>query len=309
MNIFCRDIWNIICDYIDGDITTTDIERNIKKWIKNFDLYKSELSNLCRNPSAIYFIKRMIENNLDLDWKNLSLNENILYIFDKNFFKIDWDNLCINEGGISIIEDYIKKYGKINLSKLCSNKNAIHIIKKYQLKIDWKQLSKNTNIEAIELLEKNKDKIYWKYLSGNKSAIKLIEKNLELVDWDMLILNENMDKLNIDLLENIDKRDLWNSSCLNGSLMNIIEKILDEGEKNKYYHKIDDRWIELSCNPSINIEKYNKNLYWYFVSRNPALSSVDIIEKNIDKINWKMLSSNRNYWKKYLDIKLRKYIN
>ncbi len=112
------------------------------------------------------------------------------------FFNGDEDepenHLWTNPSAIPLIEKYyVRNDWFINWEKLSSNPNAKEILERNMDQIDWDELSLNTGLWAIELLEQNQDKINWSHLCENPSAIHLIESNLDKSDLFSLNLFKN----------------------------------------------------------------------------------------------------------------------
>jgi uncharacterized cysteine cluster protein YcgN (CxxCxxCC family) len=85
------------------------------------------------------------------------------------------------------------------------NMLRFHIIKKFPAEINWRGLSRNTNPDAIKILEKNFDKIEWEELSSNPSAVHILENNPQNIYWNELSSNPNA----IHMLENNISKVCW----------------------------------------------------------------------------------------------------
>ena len=82
-------------------------------------------------------------------------------------------------------------------------------------KLDFRNLSRNPNDIALQLLQQNPDKINWLYLSSNSNdnALKLLQQNQEKIDWNCLSKNSNDNALKL-LQQNPEKIDWW---CLSSN--------------------------------------------------------------------------------------------
>lgn len=127
--------------------------------------------------------------------------------------------------------------------------------------IDWKELSGNTNLEAIELLKEKvgtgSDDLDWFKLSGNENAVDIIMNLLIHKAWNIR----------------------WNSLVHNTKAIKIIEwKLKDDPEK--------ILWVELSKNPSaIKILLANTDkIVWSSFSSNTNIINPVAIKLLIKKI-------------------------
>ena len=246
-----------------------------------------------------YTLEWVDESKFNLKEDTFNVSEAIEFIkqvVEEEPDKINWNLLCLNKNpeAIKIIEDYIEKDGE-KIDKYCwrnlsGNPSAICILEKNLDKVDWPYLSRNKN--AIHLLEKNPDKIDWSTLSRNSNAIHLLEKNPEKIDWLYLSQNKNA----IHMLEkNLDKVN-WTTLSGNPNAIHLLENNTD---------KID--WIELArnTNPKAmniinkNLKKLNESTFYSskcdyleYLFDNP--NAIHIIEKNLDKCPMLYLTVNPN---------------
>jgi hypothetical protein len=169
------------------------------------------------------------------------------------------------------------------------------------------------NERAVEYLENHTDLILDEYFFGNENALHVIKDIIrEYNDEDNCVLNYNKNAVNF--LRN--NHQYINYRILCGEAHGI--EFVDELIKNNQLDKID--WAWLSRNPAamhiLNDPKYyqyidwhniihNENAvelvknnlhmlgkYWYYICQQPYL--IDIIEQNMDNINWNGLSYNYN---------------
>ena len=267
----------------------------LKDWIP---LNKLNGEILSENPAAIDYLK---ENRNLIDWKALLRNPNPAAI----------DFLIENKNNIpTYYELLINNISPVSHNKAITNPAAIEYIKdvlnRYPDNIEWHLLSLNPN--AIELLKQkireeflhpNVDefveddplsglhniiqphyskKIDWWALSSNPNAIELLIANREKIHWDGLSANTNLKAIEL-LKEKINAENLINQRVLNN--LNYSEKIA---------------WWALSQNPNAiellkrNIDKIN----WALLSKNPNQEAIKLLKANPFKIDWNGLSINPN---------------
>ena len=91
-------------------------------------------------------------------------------------------------------------------------------------KINWSIFCRNTNSEAIKIIEQNIDNpdLNWEFLSENPSAIDLLKKNKDKIVWTYLCKNPNAIEI-INDEDNFNNIHWW---CLssNQSAIDILEK-------------------------------------------------------------------------------------
>lgn len=186
----------------------------------------------------------------------LSSNPNALSLLKHRPEIINWGSLARNPNpkAMELIEPkiYTPEFVWGGWSSLSENPNAIHLLEANPEKINWYYLSLNPN--AIHLLEENVDKIKWKHLSRNTNpnAIKLIEANPQYfwaLDWSELSCNKNAVKF-------IEKHYKEYSSRINWAYITITPKIEWEIMLQSWtlWLYIHINWEDLSLNPTaINI--------------------------------------------------------
>ncbi len=306
---FIPEIWNIICDYIDGDIKVKLLEDKVNKYFKP----------LCSNPSAIYILERNIKK---INWYELSKNKAAIHLLEKYPDKIIYSYL-LSENPIAfhILQ---KNQDKIDWSHFSSNTNplCLNLFQKNLDKLNWLILSRNPI--AIPILEQNPNKIDWYYLSENPSAIHLLEKNIDKINWknlskntsinlfDKKLLDNNIDKLDFVLLsqnpsainileDNIHRID-WTHLCYNTSAIKLIEENMEKVYFGIVYLNYNKSAIKL-------LEKYPDKIQWNTLSMNQNLHLLDnkLLEKNSRKL--KYLHLNTSFWNKYPDKLLRNLFN
>jgi len=116
--------------------------------------------------------------------------------------KLNWYFLSENPNAIDLIRERIEN--EKNLSNYEYKRMPL------SSKVSWDNLSRNTDDEAIELLEENYDKINWQILSSNPNAIHLLE---ERVKYQLKLEEED----NLDSLETKEKIN-WGSLSANPAI-------------------------------------------------------------------------------------------
>lgn len=153
----------------------------IKLIEKNFHLLKKTKRDvLYANPAALHLLDLRPKS---IQWDYLSSNSNPIAIklLKENIHEIYWTYLSANPAAIEILTE---NQDKIIFRTLAANPNAISLIKKYMNKIDIIYLCYNTNLEILDIVEKQLDKlINWAPLSKNPSAIKILQKNQDKINW------------------------------------------------------------------------------------------------------------------------------
>jgi hypothetical protein len=239
-------------------------------------------NNMSSNPNAINFLR----NNIKLiDWKDLSLNENINQILDiykkKDIYYfiienlLDWNNLSDNLGAIELLKKYPNKINWVRLSRNPAS-GAIELLEQNIEKVDWNELCLNENPAAIKLLEKykNVNEINWFCLSYNPAAIKLLEQNIDRIDWMGLSKNPAA----IYLIEKYPDRIDFLSLCKNQNAIELLEK---------YKYMIKNYWYNISSNPAIFEYDYNK-MDEYFGKLNKEIYEYYWHPSRIDKFKWQI---------------------
>ena len=251
------------------------------------DKFKAEKLIMATNPDILF----SMHGTQKLDWRMLSSNtaaielikEHLLfeksipldtYNYTDSANKIDWWELAKNPKAMPIIIKFIEDY--IRYESVYDDES--NPISRYTQHLDpglWRGLSENPS--ATEYLYNNyRDRIQWQAFSANtsKEAIKYlqerieIEKNLDLnhpnnynkIDWGKLSSNPSAFEL---LDNNIDKIH-WDKLCCNTNpkVMKLIERKFRE-EPDVF----SDEW---------GLLRPHQKLYWYGLSKNPAIFSKKI---------------------------------
>lgn len=203
------------------------------------------------------------------------------------------------------LRDWIDE-DKLNINFLCQNispfamdllekKFLDKMINNSQYKEAWNYLSKNPSDKAIKILEKNMNKINFYELSKNTNpkAIHILKNNMDKnIGWSMI--NANSSPEAIDLLKQNPNKIWMSCLCRNKSPLVplLLELVPDFANSLNYFFlsfnnsdwAIDLLEKELQKEiPLINISD---------LSQNCSRRAVNILKKNLDKINWAHLSTN-----------------
>lgn len=250
-------------------------------------------------------------------------NDKILSIFDLPDHVIEH----ITHHSLKSIYMYKLKNGipvaKLDFKYLSANPNAIDFLSLPENRdfINYSQLSKNTNLKAIELLKAklilnpNNPNIDWRYLSANPSAFEIlkayqgkidykwlsfntdpsaiellkerIQTNPDDIDWGVLSKNPNA----IELLRANRRKINWNFLAANQSA-EAIELL----EEEIIINSINISWFNLSGNPiprAIELLEANQtNIVWGIITSNTNPRAIKLLKENEDKITWSSLSQN-----------------
>ena len=145
------------------------------------------------------------------------------------------------------------------------------VLNNKRFKIEIKTLSENPN--AIDYLTENPDLIDWRYLSRNPKAIKLLEMKIKeenkLTEAEFNLLSNNKDKISwLDLSDNPKAKKLLEAKFEKEALLEEYD--LAQGIRRDTFLYLN--WRRLSANPC----------------------AIDLLRKNIGKIDWKQLAINPN---------------
>ena len=233
--------------------------------------------------------------------EDLSTNESnwAMYIIDefisRNLINLNIDStLCTYlSGNCKALNILNKRLDIIDIDTLCTNSHSdvIEIIKEYDFISYWNWCSLcifNPNI--IELIQIYWGReICWKQLSSNPAAIDLLIENKDKIDFKNLcscksfkivqLLQEHIDKYGVNSIN-------WKILSANPYAMVLLEK---------YKSHID--WDRFSINPLITTDLINENLdkiNFKNLSLNEGKHIIPILEKNIDKLCWQNMSENHN---------------
>jgi hypothetical protein len=191
---------------------------------------------------------------------------------------ISWKALGLNKYVNNFL---LLEYSKVKVRKILALDTPVAILRKF---INWQELSASQDVLAIRILRENMHKIDWHILSGNPAAIEILKENLDLISWDVLstnpagieILRNNLGRINYTYFPS-------NTSEEGISILgNNLEKIDEYG------------WKFLSCNKNA-IEILKKNMDkvdWHCLSIND--NAIELLEKYPHKIYWPYLSENIN---------------
>jgi hypothetical protein len=182
--------------------------------------------------------------------------------------------------------EYLEQNEHLISDSIFANNNAIHIIEKRIENYSGSFI--NYNKEAIHFLRNNRKYIDYRILCGEEHGIEFIDElicnnKLKTIDWGELSSNPAaMHILNDSKYYN---KIAWYLIPYNRNARTLIENNL---------HKMDYSWNGICSQPHLidiivkNMDKIN----WDSLSEN--YNAIHILEKNIDKINWYNLSGNHN---------------
>ena len=222
---------------------------------------------------------------------------------------IDNKKLLLSDLPDELITKFIKKYKsllkdnlrpwsplrKIYWSFFSLNPNAIDFLSENKKYINYSQLSKNTNLRALELLKAeimvnpNNPDIDWRALSENPYAIDILDANRDKIKWYGLCYNTNPKAIQI-LKENQLEKDngdddiYWDALCINTS--NEAIEFLSSPEN---YRNIDWEFLSINTNPKA-IELLTKKESEEFDLDDRQFNRL----QDNEKICWKRLSENPN---------------
>jgi hypothetical protein len=188
--------------------------------------------------------------------------------------KLDWE-LVIPNADLSILRKYSNCVQNIGLESF-AYPHVVEYLEENLNLIRWKSLSWNQC--AVHLLEQNKNKICWIRICENRAAIDLIRE----ITNNMTVHTHQIN---------------FRRLCQNINAIPLIDTFTCNMEKN--LNEIDVNL--LSRNPNgiplvesfINKSKLNKSkVNWKYISENS--NAVELLKQNIDRIDWREISSNTN---------------
>ena len=177
-------------------------------------------------------------------------------------------------------------------------------------KLNWKSLSQNPHPTAIEMLKANPKKISWKYLSLNTnveaqqmvSVCRLTHTMYKIDSWNYSYHCKHRGRVAYSIRDScikypeINHDDMhWQSISGNNSdeAAALIKSMYDK-DPNKI-----DKYMLASNNHPVEIDILEEIYYftprkirWDNLSRNNG--ALNLIEANLDKINYKLLCQNKS---------------
>lgn len=273
------------------EVKKTDYDSPIgfnSKFIKFYFIEKYNHNNFFETDSQIDYEKY---SSHIIDMRSIiSKNENIIGIGFWNMFQeyINWEKFCENRSfpmDIDFIEkfDHILNWEKLSANSLLSWKNEI--LEKYRNKLHWDLLSKNHVVKwDYYSIIKFSEFINFEEISSNRSIIwsdELIELFDDKWNWNALLRNRSfpwtkslvenkIDRINIDWLEKYDR---------DTKIKKTLSFIFDL--KDEYKNAMFDRF-----------DLDEKNIFKKLSSETNIIWSNDFIDKNIDLLDWDLLSEN-----------------
>ena len=190
---------------------------------------------------------------------------------------------------------------KLDFKYLSANPNAFDFLSSPENRdfINYSQLSKNTNLKAIELLKAelivnpNNPNIDWRYLSANPDAFEILKAYQDKIDYKWLSFNTDPNA--IELLKEriqINRDDInWTALSKNPNAIELLKANRDKIDWNLLAGNQSAEAIEL-LEEEIRINP--KNISWNNLSGNPIPRAIELLEENPIKIVWGFLTSNTN---------------
>lgn len=231
-------------------------------WMQPFEDYL-ELDYLAtnRNPKVVDYFQ---ENPKMIDWTYIWSNEHAMELLKKNMTKIDWKQICLNP-----------------------HPDAIHLIKTHHEYYVDQWNTKRRRIPYDQMLS-------WSNLSQNSSAFEFIKQYPQNDLWFIQKPpydphEDDYDYAGNPYFDNLRPDHEINWSHISQYASDNTFDLLIENPRN-----ID--WSYLSSNTSNRaielLMEYPENIDWYWASQNP--SAMDLIEANLDIVDWRQLCKNPN---------------
>jgi hypothetical protein len=166
---------------------------------------------------------------------------------------------------------------------LSCNERAVEYLENHEHLIDYYNIFKNPN--AIHIIEKNIHLDKHSFVNYNINAINFLRNNPQYI-YTYISYAHGVEYID-DLIKNkkLDRQEWWRISA-NPAAMHILNDP-------KYYKNI--HWVGILYNKNaVEIVKNNVHMIkcWKVLCGQPHL--IDIIEQNMDKIDWFSLSENYN---------------
>ena len=171
------------------------------------------------------------------------------------------------------------------------------VLKNKNFKIEIDCLSENPN--AIDYLTNNPELIHWGYLSRNPNAIELLKQRMiyeetKLTEKEIEDLPVKNKISWLHLSENPKAKELLEAKFEKERLLEDFD-LAQETRYNVFFYL---NWIKLSANPcAIDLLKRNINkIDWKQLSINPNPEAVELLSlpENLDRLEWKGMPSNKN---------------
>lgn len=127
--------------------------------------------------------------------------------------------------------------------------------------------------------------INWQMLSANPNAVHILEQHMSKIDWDFLSDNPNA----IHLLEQNNAKINWNILFKNSNAVHLIEQHIKQAKPSKLRLKLS--YLSANKNPNAIriLEKNMEKIDWSLLSANP--SAIEMLEIT-KKFDWRELSKN-----------------
>lgn len=285
---FIKKHFNIMIPFIDWCSICSNpcmiplIEDNFDKLsFLDFSILFSENKNI--NDLSSSFICKVLDKAL---LTFTEMDDDYDQITEDDYVQMIIDEICKKCNKINILKKYIPQFIEIGifydecLDSIAQNPYAFPIIFEYFDKIKKTSLYLNLELPIKYVIFERLNFMHLESLSFNKKMLPILQlyvNQLNIKCWNNLCEIEDNNTINF-IDENINKLDYlcWSSLCKNKCALNLIKKhfkfIMNLNDKHKDQYK--NLWSDLS-------ENENKEL-------------LDILEQNIENIDWKYFSANKN---------------
>ena len=223
----------------------------------------------------MYRIREWLKEHIDYDDLNMNNHVGVLDVLSQDMSLINYGMFMLNENctigypnildemELMIEDDDEESYMKLLVNNFSTSPSILKNNKRDTRK-HIKRILENIKYKKKDFLRIMLENVIWSQLSDNKNAVRLLEENKDKIDWSTIIYNEeaidlieeNLDKILVD--EELELYDV----CDNKNTVRIMEA---------------------------NIEKLTES-EWKSLSSNPK--AINLLKKNMDKINWESMSRN-----------------
>jgi hypothetical protein len=190
---------------------------------------------------------------------------------------------------------------KVHKSKLSKNPLAVDHFEKYPKQINWNGMSENPSPKAIALLEQNLDKVNWKGVCKNPSleAMHFLAKHPANIDWDIIYDNPYLIPL-LEMLEQISGQKLstqiykfdWCKIWKHPDVFRLVgTELMNRFKKGT---KVVFKKSKQSKKSKQFIVRRPYEINWKGLSENPSPTALNMLAKNMDKIDFGGLFRNTN---------------
>jgi hypothetical protein len=261
----------------------------------NIDKLNEHWGMICSNPATVEIMKKYPQK---IDWNSLSSNSHpdAISILANNLDKgINWGHLTTNPGATEILNQHLDK---VIWSLLSRYGKTTALLRKHIHHVDWRSLSSNPTPEAIELLAEHVDKIdfYGIVFNTNPDAFSLVTFTEK--DLDSLKKNNNEEEEEEEEEEKEEDEEEDDADDDDDEDEDDDDDDDDDfDEDDEYQYVLHALALHFHPNAIHLLEtKINelKRSVWENLSGNPNQAAVDLLKRNVDKIDWDALSKNTN---------------